>query len=261
MKLILPFIPVLLIASCGGNNESSETTSANDTTSVDTIAADSNIVINQDSLNAVFGKATELPYIQDTSLLFEITGDDSTWLTKDQVKYLTYGFVDSDISYSGLYHVDDFYFFDSLSNIEGAYEEYLSVLDIGMMAQANVFAVQRLKLDDSTSIMLWCVNYSTYEACPYASGTIMYGTIIRNDHVTSCTILGEDSSGADAPVWGETLVLCSLKKDQMTAWRRDKNCDGEQDEEGNDIVDESENEFILSIGQKGNWEITAQKTE
>lgn len=258
MKIIFPFIPVLLFASCGGDNESTETASANDSTVVDTIPADSNIVINQDSLNAVFSMVTELPYIQDTSFLFESVGEDSTWLTRDQVQYLTYGFVDSDLSYSGLYHVDDFYFFDSLSNIEGAYEEYLAVLDIGMMAQTNAFAVQQVKVDDSTRIMLWCVNYSTYEACPYASGTILYGTIIRNGHVTSCTILGEDSSGADAPVWGETLILCSLTQEKMSAWKRNKNCYGEQDEEFNDIVEETESNFTITIDEKGVWVIGVQ---
>jgi len=262
MKHILPFIPVLFIAACGGNAEQTETNN-NDTLAVDSLVLDSNVVIDQDSLKSRFHISSALPYLQDTSYLFDLNGTDSTWLARNQIQYLTYGFVDSDISYQGLIPIDDYFFFDSLQHMadSGAYEEYLAVLDIGMMAQTNAFAAQEVIVDDSTKILLWCVNYSTYEACPYASGTILYGTIVRNGRVTSCTILGEDSSGADAPVWGETLTLCSLSKDKMSAWKLNRNCDGETDEEGNDIVTEFETVYTISIDEKGVWVIEASVVE
>lgn len=245
----------ILLASCGG--ESSETTQTADTTKTDSVITKvPNIDIDEEALMAKFTISTVVPWKQDSGFLQTDSIVNNEALTADEAKYLTYGFVDNDMSYQGLMPVDDFLFFDSLKAIN-EYESYREVADIGMMVMADAYVVQKLKLDDSTTLLLWAVYFATYEACPYSSGTILYASVYKNNEVTSCTIIGEDSGGADAPVWGETLVLSSFENGKYTAVKFDRNCDGETTEDGEDVVTESSVNYTLSINPQGIWEVTS----
>jgi len=242
----------LLLSSCGGESATSE--NVTDTAKTDIAAlVPENDEINQ-ALLEKFKISTELPFVQDSVYLANLSYSDTNALTVDEAKYLSFGFVDSDVSYRGLSPVDDFYFFDSLKVNDG-YESFMEVIDIGMMIRSDAFIAQKVIVDDSTSILLWIVDYATYEACPYASGKVLYASVLRNNVVTSCTILGEDSSGADAPIWSETLSLLSLTKAGYWVSKRDRNCAGEVDAEENDLVDESSIDYILIIDAKGVWKL------
>lgn len=248
-----------LISSCGG--ESVETTQTTDTTSTDTVAAVIPIIdIDMTALMSKFATKAELPFIQDSMLLadkYEVPSDSA--LLRDQVIYLGFNFQSSDLAYSGDTYIDDFLFFDSL-HTAGEYEGYVEILDIGMMKQADAFSLSEIVIDENTSVLLWYITFSTYEACPYSSGTMLYASVLKNNVVTSCTVIGEDSGGADAPYWGSTLSMCSLTKDKMIVTKIDKN-GGDTDEEGNDIVSESISEFELTIDENGVWVITSLTAE
>jgi len=233
---------------------SSETTDHNtDSTNTDTVAMrPANIDIDVNALLAKFTIAAPMPFVQDTLYLEGLNLNDTNSLSSDEVKYLSYGFVETDVSYEGLSPVQDVLFFDSLQ-ADGSYESYISAVDIGMMVRSDAFVAQKVIVDDSTSVLLWIVDYATYEACPYASGKILYGSVLRNGEVTSCTILGEDSGGADAPIWSTTLILVSITKTGITVFKTDENCGGEVDEKDQDIVDLSHLDFILTIDENGVW--------
>lgn len=249
----------LFMLSCGGD---AETTNQNsDSTTTDTVAMTTpNIVIDVNALLAKFTTVATIPFQQDSNYLADLELSDSNALTANEAIYLSYGFVDNEISYSGIYPIQDFLFFDSLKTA-GEYESYVEVVDIGMMVVSDAFVAQKIILDDSTSVLLWCVSYSTYEACPYSSGTILYATVFKNNVATSCTIVGEDGGGADAPVWSETLSLCSFKVGDYSVWSRDRNCGGDVDEEGNEMVDEFIKEFKLTINPQGVWEVESLTPE
>jgi len=242
----------LLLSSCGGESATSE--NVTDTAKTDTaVLVPENDEINQ-ALLEKFKISTELPFVQDSVYLANLSYSDTNALTVDEAKYLSFGFVDSDASYRGLSPVDDFYFFDSLK-VNDEYDSFIEVVDIGMMVRSNAFIAQKIVIDDSTSVLLWIVDFATYEACPYSAGTILYGSVLRNNVVTSCTILGEDSSGADAPIWSETLSVLSMTKAAFSVNKEDRNCGGDVDPEENEIVNESSQIFNLTIDENGSWKL------
>jgi hypothetical protein len=239
----------LLLSSCGGESTPG---GDSDSTKTDTVAAlPANSAIDP-ALLAKFTVSTAIPFAQDSAYLASMILNDTNKLTADELRYLSYGFVDTEVSYEGLIPVEDALFFDSLK-ADGSYDGYIETADIGMMIRSEAHVAQKVKVDDSTDVLLWVVDFGTYEACPYASGKILYGSVLRNGVVTSTTILGEDSGGADAPVWSTTVSLVSMTSNGITVFKTDQNCAGEADEEGNEAVDVSTLDFILSIDENGVW--------
>lgn len=241
----------LLLASCGGEPETIDST---DSTTTDTTVMMESVDVDNALLQSHFHVKSQLPFILDDSLLskkYESTEDSA--LTREEVLYLAFNFQPSDISYSGDSYIADYLFFDSLKTI-GEYEDFIEMLDIGMMKSADAYALSELTIDENFSVMLWYINFSTYEACPYSSGTILYATVLDHGLVASSTVIGEDSGGADAPYWGTTVSVCSLTADKMTVTKTDEN-GGEEDENGNDIVSTSVSTFELEIDKNGVWVI------
>lgn len=252
MKIHLATIALgLLLTSCGG--ESGTPAGDSDTTKTDTVVVIPNITIDVPSLLAKYPAVSAVPFNQDSAYLAEMEMSDSAKLRADEVRFLSFNFVESDLSYSGKSSIDDALFFDSLKTA-GGYESYVEVLDIGMMKDANAYAAQHIALDDSTGLLLWYVDFGTYEACPYFSGKTLYASVFRNNEVKSCTLIGESSGGGDAPYWSETQILFSVENGKMIATKTDRN-GGDTDEEGNDIVSESLVTYELVIVD-GMWQVT-----
>jgi hypothetical protein len=245
----------ILLSACGGESDVVNTTT--DTTQTDTTAvAVPNIDIDESALLAKY-TGVSLPFAQDSAYLDDMAMAESSKLTADEVRYLSYNFLENDMSYSGKSTIDDVLFFDSLKTND-AYEEYLEILELGMMKDANAFAAQKIALDDSTELLLWYVDFGTYEACPYFAGKNLYASVFRNNAVRSATLVGENSGGGDAPYWSSTLTLFSVENGKMQAVKKDLN-GGDTDEEGNDIVSESVITYSLEI-INGNWQVTEQQT-
>lgn len=244
----------LLLVSCGGQSDT--TTPVHDSIPADSgVVAVPNIAIDINALLAKYTIRSKTPFIQD-STYFEKQGMiESSALSGDEVKYLSYNFIENDMAYSGKSTIEDVLFFDSLKTND-AYEQYVEVLDIGMMRDANAYAAEKITLDDSTDLLLWYVDFGTYEACPYFAGQNLYASVFRNNEVRSCTLIGEMSGGGDAPYWSETMTLFSVSNGEMLAVKTDRN-GGDEDEAGNEIMTESEAIYFLEI-INGNWVVTAK---
>lgn len=246
------------LMACGGNPE---TTKHSDTTAVeviDSVVLDSNIIINTDALMAKYSSEITLPFTPDSTWLIDIELTDSNMLTADEAIYLSYGYVTSDISYQATTCVDDFVFFDSLKQHD-EYDAYIETVGLGQMVKSDAYVVQKIILNDSTELLLWLVDFATYEACPYSAGRVLYASVWRNGHITSSTIIGEDSGGGDAPYWGGTSVLPNFTSTGFTVTRKEINGEGEVDENDNEIVTTEQYDFILEISPEGVWMITALK--
>lgn len=244
----------LLLTACSG--ESNTTTTNSDTTKTDTLALLPNIDIDVNSLLSKFTVSVNEPFIQDTLYLAEkVSMSDTTALAIDEIKYLSYNYIENEMSFSGKSSIDDAMFFDSLK-ANNEYEGYVEVIDIGMMKDAKAYVAQKVVLDETTTLLLWFVDYGTYEACPYSSGKTLYASVFQNNEVKSCTLIGEDSSSGDAPYWSSDMILVSITKDKITALKKDSN-GGDTDEEGNEITFESSTEYELTIDENGVWVVTA----
>lgn len=91
------------------------------------------------------------------------------------------------------------------SKLNKKYKEYTDSLDIGMMQDANCFALGKIELGDSLAILIWKLDFASYEACPYYSGTHFMASIVYTKQVVQTIQVACDESAADAPFSSSTL--------------------------------------------------------
>lgn len=242
----------LIAFSCGEQTTESSTENSGSKNDVDSSGLTLNLTEETKLLLSYFQPA-EWPYTID-SLYYENLSSEEGTLTAADVKWLTSGFVDSDLSYSAQSVIKDVLYFDSLK-IHGEYDAYVDALDIGMMKDANAFALHKLELDDNGYWLIWYVDFTTYEACPYFAGKTIYATAMKNNVATSCTLIGESSGGGDAPYWGENLILTDVFKDLLRVTKIDRS-GGDTDEDGNELVEESILQFEIELSEDGIWQIS-----
>jgi hypothetical protein len=89
------------------------------------------------------------------------------------------------------------------------YEDYVNLLDLGQLKDANAYWIGRIEKGD-TALILWNVQYSSYEACPFYSGNEIFVSVIHEGIVKKCIKIGEYSTGGDAPYWFENFILFSI---------------------------------------------------
>lgn len=255
-KLLYPTVFLLVLNSCGGDStiESTDKDSSN-VAQIDTLKQIS--TLNLDSLfGNQFEVKTTLPYKID-SIYFENLDITQKQLTSDQVKFLSDNLAETDFSYSAKSNVEDVLFFDSLKVNDG-YEEYMEILDIGMMKDTTAHAVCEIEVDSSTKFFVWYIDYGTYEACPYFAGKSVYLSTLKNGTITSCNLIAEFSGGGDAPYWSENLITAEIGENKIAITKSDRN-GGDTDEEGNELIDESLLRFELSLNADGTWTTTEIK--
>jgi len=89
---------------------------------------------------------------------------------------------------------------DSIKNA-GEYKNYLSKLDIGMYKDIRAVHFKNISLSDSKSLILWGFDYSSYEACPYANGKVIFANVVENGQNISCMPFAYFHNWADAPFY------------------------------------------------------------
>ena len=237
-------VAMLFLFGCGGNPED-QITSQKDSVTVDN-AVDStlNSVIDLGLLRR-FTFSADLPFESDSLYFENLMLEHDSVLSKADVMYLTYGFLETEISNAASYKLLNFYEIDSIK-LSGGYDEYVENLDLGMMKESDAYIDRKIKLDDSTTLLVWYLTYSTYEACPYASGTLLFASVLYDNVVTSSTLIGENSGSGDAPYWGETSTCCHLTENSFSAGKKEMN-GGDEDEEGNEIVEKEYAEYGFQI--------------
>lgn len=259
-KLIPLALLSCLFIACNGSNESTESSeNSSDTTNVDTLTAADTIQINVDSnrpkvdVDALFAKADEeykLPFKVDSSFISSFMGEaeDEYDLTGAEAKYLAYDMVDNEATNMASWDIKTFIRLDSIKT-QGDWEAYQNSLDLGQARYSNGNVVGVVKIDDVSSFLLWTTDYATYEACPYGSGTYVYGTLFTLMHGTNTVLLGEMSGGGDPPSWGDTRVYSEIKSDKIITESLQRT--GEEDYDGNDFVDKRESKYEISISTQG----------
>lgn len=136
--------------------------------------------------------------------------------TKNKLSLEDVSFLSEKLNHDELSESDSYYLKNYLkiaqSKREGSYEAYLSSLDLGMTKDANCFALGRLEFGDSMALLIWKIDYSSYEACPMFSGTHILGTMIYKGNLGKTMQLAAYESAADAPMNSESFHLASINK-------------------------------------------------
>ncbi|MEO9533459.1 MAG: hypothetical protein ABJG68_00560 [Crocinitomicaceae bacterium] len=267
MKTLIPLslLFTVFVFSCtnegtvdSGQNSNSEDP---DTSTVLDSIVDEIIQIPVDSnrrkidVSALFDKATEnfeLPLKIDSTFLekYAITGDDAEYnLTYQEAQHLGFSFPDGNLSNSQKWQIQTFVNMDSLKQ-SNKLEDYLSSLDIGQARYATANMFGKVKVSDQTTILLWSSDYATYEACPYGEGVYIFGTVFTNQTATQTSLLGQESGGGDAPVWGDEYLESEITDSTISIYRLETW--GEEDyETGEEIIEKREMHEVLGLSAYG----------
>lgn len=214
------------ILFCGCGNDSQEKEKKDEKEKPEKLT-----ITYSDELQSLFAMAESAvyPYNIDTTLLDSVSTYDS--LGGKQVEWLYTRLDTSELNESVEYEVKSFFEIDSLKQ-NGKYAHWADQRDIGEMKYGNAYLLHKLHVNDTTDIITWAVTYGTFEACPYASGSIIFASIFYNGKVSSCVLVGEDMAAGDPPVGMTRLVTGNIAQNgKISISLREVNTeDGEEGE-------------------------------
>jgi hypothetical protein len=224
LKFVLPVL--MLAASCGSNATKNEETVADTTTLInDSLAIELSPEIKDLANRFQFHDAPQL--IADSAFIEGIEKSDS--LDSKHVKLLAAKWFDHPISNENSYDIESFYKIDSIKQA-GKYAEYVRNLDIGMMKNSMVYAVAQFKISEKITLLIWALDYHSYEACPYSSGTSLYFTVLNEGVLGESFVLGEVMSAGDPPVGMTREIYGTLEHDgKFSLELKDINWDGNEE--------------------------------
>jgi hypothetical protein len=264
MKLNLKFVLIglsILLFSCKESDTVEITQSDTGELTVDTTffeqkieqeLIDSTLTIDLDLLLTKVDSDTayHVPFHLDSIYMSTFEDLDASTLTNAEVEYLSTNLVDNTPTNWSSYSIQSFIDIDSM-RLMGTYENYVDNLDIGMMKESDANIHQKIIIDENNYILLWSITYSTYEACPYASGIVVFGTYFYNNLALNTATLGENSGGGDAPYWGSTFITSQINSTLIITNKHEES-GGEIDEEtGEDIIEISDKEFKVNLTELG----------
>lgn len=203
-------LTAVLISSCSGNNTENDSSTNNENTNDSTtleqnpLSGDLKIIYDLFPESSTFPVKIDSTFIKNAEKGDTLLGDQIRLLTKNYTKGKFYGDLD--------WNFKSFYEIDSLKKAK-AYTKWAETRDLGDVKYSNCYALQKIKLSDETTLLIWSLSYSTYEACPYGYGTYILATILYKDALTDCFNIAEYSGGGDPPVSGMETRYCTISND------------------------------------------------
>lgn len=202
-----------------------------------------------DSLRAMFVAMPSLPFNAGAETWESGIYEEMNYLNGDQVKLLSENLIEHDLSLQSKWDIENFCKIDSLMN-NGGYDEYLANLDIGMIEFVDARALYNYPVAEHQEFLIWLISYSTMEACPFASGNVVFGTLIHHNKIAACTVINEEMGGADPPSQMNRSIhgLISPSGAIDLAWKVEY---GDEDENGEEIWERDSLNYSLQITPEG----------
>lgn len=213
---------IAFLFACGDANQNKEHEGeVNEQAEIltDTVSADTTEVIVEEEF------ALGEPLLFNSEYFKGIEKKSNDIATKTIKKFLK---VYDDNFGDGDFYIEKFLEVDSLKEND-EYDSYS--WDIGMIQYVKSFVLDTLSLNNK-EVIVWGLQESTYEACPYGSWDLIYATIINNKQPEKTILLAEESGGGDPPGFGETKIYASLDSNLNIEITR-TNISGEEDNDGN----------------------------
>jgi hypothetical protein len=123
---------------------------------------------------------------------------------------------------------------DSLKSA-GKYENYISNLDIGMYKDITGILLKDISVSEAKTLRVWGINYSSYEACPYFGGKVLFISTIENNKTIACVPFAYIKTSADAPFYENFSTSSTLKPNGKVLINEAQEAGG---------VDEKDKEYI-----------------
>ncbi len=162
------------------------------------------------SLLTHFKENNKFPVIIDSAFIANMNKHDS--LGTNEVKMLVKEWFYDSLVFDSRDEVKTFYTIDSVK-AKHAFAAWADKMDIGSIEFANAYGLEKVLLNDSTSLLVWALSYISYPADPSYSGTDIYFTMLNRNTIGQTFMLGGTSLGADPPSVGQTDITGRLTKD------------------------------------------------
>lgn len=228
MNSKITIILMLFISACGSKN-SSEDGNATDSTVANVDSTKIEMSTEMNALVSKFKVVDAFPINIDSVFINGVSLSDS--IRTNEVKLITTTWFKNEISLQQSYEIKTFFEIDSIKK-SGNYAKYVDGLDIGMIKSSNVYSVANFKIDEKTMILIWALQYMSYEACPYSAGTTVYATILKEGVAGETMVVGETMVAADAPVGMHRFISSKIEKNGNIAMELyEENTDGGEEEE------------------------------
>ncbi len=121
------------------------------------------------------------------------------------------------------------------------YKNYVSKLDIGQMKDASAYILNQITFKD-TAVILWAINYSSYEACPFYAGSEFYASLIHQGKVLKSFKVAKYEGAGDAPVHCETFETAVLTPDHKFKLNRNSKCFEEEE-----LIDQAQSKEVIDL--------------
>ncbi len=159
----------------------------------------------------------KFPVVIDSAFIAHVTKYDS--LGANEVKMLALQWFKDKLTDDDKMDLVDFYKIDSIKAKHG-FAKFADSLQPGDTKFSNAYGLQKIKLKDSTLLLIWANSYASYEADPVSGGTNIYGTVLSGSDIGITYVLAESSSFADPPSGSETLLTDSITNDGKLFFRQ-----------------------------------------
>jgi hypothetical protein len=202
MKYKLILFTVLFAACNNSGNKSDQKTT-------DSTAVGNSAIVASTFDNKLF-KPISLPFNLDTT--FILKADTNDRIPYQQIRSLGYEFLKNELTDGLINNIQEFCKIDSLKQA-GAYKSYIDSLTIGMTKISIAYKIGVIDFKNNSRLFIWGITNSSYEACPFYSGTYLAGTFVNEAKQNTHFILGEISGGGDPPSMGSNEITAKVNGD------------------------------------------------
>ena len=150
-----------------------------------------------DEISQRLNRTINFPYLLNQDAIDDLNLSDNV-LSKEEVELLSQyliikpGF--SDINS----RLNSYFRFNELIDSIGK-EAYQNQIDLGMTQYFDAYLHYRVNLTKKKYLLIWSLDYGTYEACPYYAGQYVLATMCVDGKISNTVFIGEDSGGGDPP--------------------------------------------------------------
>ncbi len=142
-------------------------------------------------------KTINFPYLLNQDAIDNLELSDNV-LSQEEVELLSQylivhpGFSDIES------RLDSYFRFNQLIDSIGE-DAYDNQIDLGMTQYFDAYLHYRVNLTEKKYLLIWSLDYGTYEACPYYAGQYILATMCADGKISNTVFIGEDSGGGDPP--------------------------------------------------------------
>lgn len=155
-----------------------------------------------------------LPFVQDTFYFDDTSRITGELLSAAEMRYLSFGFVETDIVPDGLRYVTELAGIESIL-MGDSYDQYYLQSRPGKIVGGLSEAQEKIVMNDSITVLLWSVYCYTTVDDPSTDANVLYASVLLDNTVVSSVALGADCRVTNFPSETKTLALFSMDENAV----------------------------------------------